>query len=1284
MNRLAALLLAASVHVGLLTQTAAASDTILPFAGGGAAYGDAGPALNANLLNPQGIVADAAGNLFIADGGHLTIRRVDAVSGIITTYAGINGAFGFSGDGGPAAAATLSGPLGLSVDAAGNLYLADASNSRIRRVNAATGIITTVAGNGDFGYYGDGGPALAAALFVPQGVASDSAGNIYIADTGNFAVRRVDAATGTITTIAGGIGGYSGDGGPAISAGLSDPRRIVVDPAGNVFILDRDISSRIRRIDATTHIITTIAGGGVGTGESGLAVNANLGEHCADLSVDAGGHVYIAGEKRVWVVTLSDGTIRVLAGTGAFGNSGNTGDAQAATFSELGGVTISPAGRIYVADSGAGRVRRVRTKIQIDAFAGGGASYGDGGPALNAQLDFPEGIAIDADGNIFLADNGHSTIRRVDAATGIITTYAGVNGLLDYLGDGGPATAAGIGLPLGIALDSAGNLFLADSLNSCIRRVSAATGTITTIAGDGNYGYGGDGGQGVGATLALPQGVAADATGHLYIADSDNAVIRQVNLATGMITRFAGLAPPLNTGQSGDGGPALNARFNNPIRVAVDAAGNVYVLDRTGNSRIRRIDAATHIITTFAGGGAGTGESGPAVSANLGLPTDICVDTAGHLLIAGQRRVWEVTLATGMIRVVAGTGASGNSGDTADASAATFSLLGGIAVSPVLGDLLIADEGANRVRRVRSAVLVNAATTQAYLDGLSALDGGLRMANIGDRPTLLVPALASLEGNLDAFGNTALTTLSAPLLGRIGGSMAISNNTVLGQVALPGLTRAGVDVNINNNNSADTINLGGLQNTGGDLNINNNNSADTVNLGGLQNTGGSVTISNQPHLNQVALPSLLHVGGSLSITNNIAATSIAAPAVTSTGGDFVVSDNGSVDYVQAGALQSTGGSFVVSNNGSVDYIQADALQSTGGSFVVSNNESVDYVQAGALQSTGGSFVVSNNGSADYVQAGALQSTGGDLTVTNNPSVTSVDFPALTAVTGNLTVETPIQSTVDFAGVAVGGNIDVSSTNATSVAVDAPGGTTSVEMTNGAASVDADLPDDAAPAGTPFAVLHVSGAGLDPQAGLDETGAPASVDPVAAYAFTLGGTLAAPASLVFEVILANLSPAEQAAVLDAYTAGKLTLTVQSDAPGSMPQARGQCGPADPLVADGCVKVAAFDALGFELAPGVTAGAAKLRIAALVSHFSTYAVSIITPNPTGGCPQAGCDSGGVDVDFDNDCRVTLTDLSTLLANFGTTGTPNRPGDANGNGDIDLTDLSLLLSRFGNECQ
>jgi streptogramin lyase len=197
----------------------------------------------------------------IADRSNQRIRRVDAVTGVITTVAG-NGASGFSGDGGPATAANLSGPFGVAVDAAGNVLIADQNNARIRRVDAVTGVITTVAGNGAGGFSGDGGPATAASLSNPVGVAVDAAGNVLIADRSNQRIRRVDAVTGVITTAAGnGASGFSGDGGPATAASLSSPWGVAVDAAGNVLIADQS-NSRIRRVDAVTGVITTVAGNG--------------------------------------------------------------------------------------------------------------------------------------------------------------------------------------------------------------------------------------------------------------------------------------------------------------------------------------------------------------------------------------------------------------------------------------------------------------------------------------------------------------------------------------------------------------------------------------------------------------------------------------------------------------------------------------------------------------------------------------------------------------------------------------------------------------------------------------------------------------------------------------------------------------------------------------------------------------------------------------------------------------------------------------------------------------
>jgi sugar lactone lactonase YvrE len=213
----------------------------------GSFSGDGGPAVNANLRFPSSVAVDASGNLYIADGGNHRIRRVDSVTGIITTAAG-SGSFGFSGDGGPATDAQLA-PSDIAVDASGNLFIADANNNRIRRVDGATGVITTVAGTGTAGHSGDGGPATSASLFSPRGVAVDAAGNLFFAVASNR-IRRVDAATGIITTVAGsGASGFSGDGGPAISASLFGPAGVAVDAAGNLFIADFR-NNRIRRVEA--------------------------------------------------------------------------------------------------------------------------------------------------------------------------------------------------------------------------------------------------------------------------------------------------------------------------------------------------------------------------------------------------------------------------------------------------------------------------------------------------------------------------------------------------------------------------------------------------------------------------------------------------------------------------------------------------------------------------------------------------------------------------------------------------------------------------------------------------------------------------------------------------------------------------------------------------------------------------------------------------------------------------------------------------------------------------
>ena len=234
--------------------------------------GDGGPAASAALDSPAGVAADAAGNLFIADTGNHRVRRVDAATGVITTVAG-TGTFGYAGDGGPATSAALAIPSAVAVDAAGNLFIADAGNSRVRRVDAATGVITTVAGTGAPGYGGDGGPATGAALNDPSGWRWTPRATCSSPTRATSRVRRVDAATGVITTVAGtGAAGYGGDGGPATAAALNYPAGVAVDAAGNLFIADT-YNHRVRRVDAATGVITTVAG----TGAAGLGGDGGPG-----------------------------------------------------------------------------------------------------------------------------------------------------------------------------------------------------------------------------------------------------------------------------------------------------------------------------------------------------------------------------------------------------------------------------------------------------------------------------------------------------------------------------------------------------------------------------------------------------------------------------------------------------------------------------------------------------------------------------------------------------------------------------------------------------------------------------------------------------------------------------------------------------------------------------------------------------------------------------------------------------------------------------------------------
>ncbi len=651
---------------------------------GGATPTTPTPGTSVSIPVSYGIAADAAGNTYFASPILNAVFRTDP-AGVVTFFAGTSES-GYSGDGGPALSAQLNNPNGVAVDTTGNVYIADSGNLRIRKVNSG-GVITTVAGNGQCCYGGDGGAAISAQMNYVSAVTVDASGNLYFADVYNQRVREVNSA-GIITTVAGnGTAGYSGDGGAATSAELQYPYGLTVDGTGNLYISDTD-NQRVRKV-STSGIITTVAGNGncCYSGDGGQATSAQLA-YPDGVIVDAGGNLYIAdtSDKRIRKVNPA-GTITTVAGDGSYGFSGDGGAATSAELSSPEGMAEDASGNLYITDTGNQRIRKVSASGTITTAVGG--AINDGGPGVFGLLNQPAGVARDSAGNTYIADSGNNRVRLV-AVDEAITTVAGT-GAAGSSGDGGTAADAQLNSPQGVAVDSSGNVYIADTNSLRVRKVDKS-GTITTVAGDGNCCFGGDGGLATSAQLLYPAGVAADASGNLFIADTDNNRVRKVS-AAGVITTVAGDG---TYGYSGDGGAATGAELGYPSGVAVDSAGNLYIAD-TNNNRIREVSSGG-IITTVAGNGTCCygGDGGPATSAELSYPRGVAVDAAGDLFIAdGNQRVREVAVG-GTITTVAG-GSYGYSGDGGPAIGAAFRSLYGVAVDAA-GFMVVADQGNNAVR----------------------------------------------------------------------------------------------------------------------------------------------------------------------------------------------------------------------------------------------------------------------------------------------------------------------------------------------------------------------------------------------------------------------------------------------------------------------------------------------------------------------------------------------------------------------------------------------------------
>lgn len=723
---------------------------------------DGSAATSACLKRPYSVVMDAAGNLFIADADSNRVRKV-STAGVITTVAG-TGLPGFSGDSGPAKNAQLDMPSGLAVDKSGNLYIADIGNSRIRKVAAATGIITTVAGNGSDTPSGDGGPATSAGV-DPYGITLDSAGNLYIADFWNDVIRKVDAVSGNITTIVGTGGtGYTGDSGSATSATLNGPVSVAFDSTGNLYISDQ-YNNAVRRVTPDGIINTFVGTGTLGdSGDNGQAAQATLFLPDA-VSVDTtNSKLYVLSFDRIRVVDLNSKVISAYAGSGDIGFSGDGGGALAAKFYTPIDVFAAANSDVFVADSGNYRVRRIRAGM-IETVAG--TDVKDGGLATAAYLNGPEKVAIAANGDLYISDTYHNRIRKVAAVDGRISTIAG-NGNHGY-------SSGRIGAPGGIVIDSTGNIIFADFDNHRVQRITPG-GSMTTIVGAASLpksGFSGDGGIAGSALLKNPSDVAIDAAGNLFIVDYGNFRVRKVDAATGLISTVAGNGRP---GLSGIGGPATQATMI-PSGVAADAAGNLYIADL--NSRVLKV-ATSGTVTIAAGTGlAGySGDGKAATSAQLAAPSTVAVDAAGNLYIAdyGNTSVRKVTPA-GVISTIAGTGSPVFDKETGPALAVSMAPFG-VSVSPT-GDIYIADAPNDRIRK-----LVPLAVRSLAISG-----GNEQSGNPGAKLTISVrstDASGNPTGGIQVnFAVTSGTATLSPASAVTGADGVASTTVTLGNTAGP-------------------------------------------------------------------------------------------------------------------------------------------------------------------------------------------------------------------------------------------------------------------------------------------------------------------------------------------------------------------------------------------------------------------------------------------------------------------------------------------------------------------
>jgi sugar lactone lactonase YvrE len=669
------------------------------------------PALAAGLNLPVAVASDGKGNVYVSLRQAHQVVRIDS-TGLLWLVAG-TGAFGNqgpSGDGGPAISATLSYPAGLAFDSSGNLYIADSGSNRIRMVDGQ-GVIHTFAGNGNNINAGDGGLAIDASLNSPSAIVFNASGDLLIVDTGNNEIRMV-SPSGIMSKVAGtGNAAFDGVNGTAATAAFNAPSGIALDHLGNIYVADT--GNQLVREISTAGITSVIAGTPSQAGSFGDGRQANTAElkNPGSLAFDTAGNLYVAdiGNDRVRRIA-TNGVISNYAGSGTGGDSGDGGYAITANIS-LAGIAIDPQNNLLIADGPNYRVRFVAATSGLISTIGG-----------NGLVSYtPENLYLNGD-SLYFSDTGADRIRQFSLSAGAssISAFIG-NGQQAWDVTDDIALSARLNAPRGISMDSKGNLYFADSGNDVVRMVTPQ-GALVNLAGDDQIIDAGDGALAYNAVVDNPVdvAVAGDKSGNLYILEEAGNRIRVIT-PNGNIATYAGTgtlgAPPTPTGT------ALSQPFNNPQGLATDSTGALYVAD-TGNNLIRKITTDGNIATLVGTGAEGyAGDGGPAISATLRSPAAVAVDSYGNLFIADTRNdvVREVG-ADGIISTVAGipsaTPVAGYNGDGSPATSYSLNQPNAVIIGPNCS-VLVADTGNQRIRQVFPAVAYAVTTTPPGLQVLA-------------------------------------------------------------------------------------------------------------------------------------------------------------------------------------------------------------------------------------------------------------------------------------------------------------------------------------------------------------------------------------------------------------------------------------------------------------------------------------------------------------------------------------------------------------------------------------